>query len=112
MTDNKILDAETSETTAPADTDESTAAAAETAGTTETETEETTMTGTTVTGETSPAATAEALLDVETLGKDLPGWKLAGVMRHQRWAPGKAVTRAAFGRAVAAFEGRPLGGGR
>ncbi len=66
-------------------------------------------------GEMSSAAetsSAEPLVDVETLGTDLPGWKLAGVMRHQRWAPGKAVTRAVYEAAVAAFEGRPLGGGR
>ncbi len=112
MTDNEILDAETSETTAPADTDESTAADAETAGTTVTATEETTMTETAATGEITQDATAEDLVDIETLGKDLPGWKLAGVMRHQRWAPGKAVTKGAFAAAVAAFEGRPLGGGR
>lgn len=68
-------------------------------------------------GESAPLAAPqgepqEPLVEVETLGKGLPGWMLAGVMRHQRWAPGKAVTRAAFEAAVAAFEGRPLGGGR
>lgn len=119
MTDSGTLDIETSEsaqTAATADTDESTAADVEIAGTT---TEETTMSETTIsatsqaaTETTSATTTAEDLVDVETLGKDLPGWKLAGVMRHQRWASGKAVTPAVFDAAVAAFEGRPLGGGR
>ncbi len=58
------------------------------------------------------AESAEPLVDVETLGKDLPAWKLAGLMRHQRWAPGKAVSETEFRAALATFEGRPLGGGR
>lgn len=60
------------------------------------------------------AATAEPLEDVETLAKGLavPAWKLAGLMRHQRWVTGKAVTKPAFMDALAAFEDRPLGGGR
>jgi hypothetical protein len=42
----------------------------------------------------------------------LPAWKLAGIMRAQRWAPGKAVTAAAFDTAAASFNNRPVGGGR
>jgi len=102
-------DAATTETAATAATDET-----ETASTATTATEGATMTETTVTSQTASTATAEAdeLVDVETLGKDLPAWKLAGVMRHNRWASGKALTKTAFEAAVATFEGRPLGGGR
>jgi len=119
MTDSENLDTATTGTAQAAqaaESDETTTAGSETAGKATTTTEETTMT-TTATSATNQAeaattTTAEELVDVETLGKDLPGWKLAGLMRHQRWASGKAVTQAAFDAALAAFEGRPLGGGR
>ena len=106
---------DTAQTAQATSTDETTAADAETAGTATTTTEDTTMSQTaeaSATTATRQVATGEELVDVETLGKDLPGWKLAGLMRHQRWASGKAVTQAAFDAALAAFEGRPLGGGR
>ncbi len=105
MTDSENLDIETTADVEPA------------GATTETATEETSKPETMTTSATSQAeaaatATAEELVDIDTLGKDLPAWTLAGVMRHQRWAPGKAVTPAVFDAALAAFEGRPLGGGR
>jgi hypothetical protein len=84
----------------------------ETTGTAATATEERTMTQTVEAATTTATTTAGELVDIETLGKDLPGWKLAGLMRHQRWAPGKAVPPAIFEAALAAFAGRPLGGGR
>jgi hypothetical protein len=59
-----------------------------------------------------PSGEAEPLESIEALATGLPAWKLAGLMRHQRWAAGKAVSRATFDAALAAFEGRPLGGGR
>jgi hypothetical protein len=57
---------------------------------------------------------SDVLTPVETLAtaRGVPAWKLAGLMRHQRWAAGKAVTAAEFDAALAAFAGRPLGGGR
>jgi len=118
MTDSENLDTATTGTAQAAESDETTTAGSETAGTATTTTEETTMSQTSATATASQTTTttatapAEELVDVETLGKDLPGWKLAGLMRHQRWASGKAVTQAAFDAALAAFEGRPLGGGR
>jgi len=62
--------------------------------------------------EAETTTAAKPLIDIETLGKDLPAWKLAGLMRHQRGAAGKAVAAGDFEAALAAFEGRPLGGGR
>lgn len=105
MTDNPDIETSgTAQAVTAADPDEAT-------GTVTSTTEETTMTPET-SAEAATVAQAEDLVDVEILGKGLPAWKLAGVMRHQRWAPGKSVTRRVFDAALAAFEGRPLGGGR
>jgi hypothetical protein len=37
---------------------------------------------------------------------------LAGLRRAKGWAPGKQVTAAELDEALAAYEGRPMGGGR
>lgn len=42
----------------------------------------------------------------------LKPWKLAGLLRAQRWADGKQVTPAEFAAALARFEQRPMGGGK
>ncbi|WP_051294824.1 hypothetical protein [Maridesulfovibrio bastinii] len=58
------------------------------------------------------AVKAESLVAVETLGADIPAWQLAGLMRSNRWAEGKMLTRAEFDAALDNFRKRPLGGGR
>jgi len=52
------------------------------------------------------------LLSVEELGKNLPGWKLAGVMEMRCWKPGKQVTKEDFEAAVMQFDSRSMGTGR
>ena len=62
---------------------------------------------------TKPAAAASApLVDIETLGKDLPAWKMRGIAAMMNWKPGKQVSKADFDAAVAKFESRPIGSGR
>lgn len=60
----------------------------------------------------SAAAASAPLVDIETLGKDLRGWKMQGVCAMMGWKPGKQVSKADFNAAVAKFETRAIGSGR
>lgn len=53
----------------------------------------------------------EQLIPVEELAVRLGvrDWKLAGIMRNQKWVPGKSVTEKEFLRAAVEFDGRPIG---
>ncbi len=53
----------------------------------------------------------EQLIPVEELAVRLGvrDWKLAGIMRNQKWAPGKSVTEKDFLRAAVEFNDRPMG---
>lgn len=51
------------------------------------------------------------LVDVSVLGKDLPGWKLAGVSVMKNWKPGKQVSQTEFDEAVKQFDSRSIGSG-
>ncbi len=42
--------------------------------------------------------------------KGIPKWQLAGAMRMQGWAAGKAVTENEFDAAIKKFVKKPLGG--
>ncbi|MGD9809640.1 MAG: hypothetical protein AB7E76_02830 [Deferribacterales bacterium] len=55
---------------------------------------------------------AEKLVDVAELGKELPVWKLTGILTMKQWKPGKQVSEAEFQAAVEQFENRSIGRGR